>query len=173
MRKIWLVAKGEYLKRVAKRSFLLGTLLIPLMFTIIIAATIFIIERDKNTDPFGYIDHIGILAENKVPELEKGQEMIKFISYPDRAAAQTALESGEIQAFHVIPENFLESRMVDLYYLDDYPDTSVLIQFDDFVRANVLPEGPNIIQNRIIEGVNLTLRSADGKRQFDEDVGFT
>ena len=67
MRKIWLVAKGEYLKRVAKRSFLLGTLLIPFVFIIIIGVTIFIIDREKNLDPIGYVDHSGILEHNQIP----------------------------------------------------------------------------------------------------------
>ena len=66
----------------------------------------------------------------------------------------------------------LNSQKVDLYYWDEYPANSVLHEFDDYVRANLLPAGPDEIQNRIIDGSNLTLRSSDGKRQFDENIGF-
>ena len=74
MRKIWLVAKSEYLKRVAKKSFLAGTLLIPIMFGVIIGVTIFIIERDKNTKPFGYVDHSSILASGLLPESDGNED---------------------------------------------------------------------------------------------------
>jgi ABC-2 type transport system permease protein len=172
MGKIWLVAKGEYLKRVAKRSFLLGTLLIPFVFIIIIGVTILIIDREKNTDPFGYVDHSGILEENIIPEFDNSRDKVEFREFPDIASARNALTREEIQAFQVLSEDFLESQETALYYLDEYPDWSVLVQFDDLIRTNILQNGPNILQNRIIEGVDLTLRSADGKRQFDEEVGF-
>lgn len=172
MTKIWLVAKGEYLKRVAKRSFLLGTFLIPMLFAVIIGITIFIIEQDRNKNPFGYVDNSGLLNMTQLSEMKEDEEWVEIISYPDQNAAISALEKGEIQGFYVISEDFLNSRKVDLYYWDENPDSSVLIQFDNFIRASVLPEGPNIIEKRIIEGVNLTLQSADGKRQFDDEVGF-
>jgi ABC-2 type transport system permease protein len=172
MRKIWLVARGEFLNRAGKRSFLVGTFLIPLIFAITIAITVFVIERDKNTDPFGYVDQSGLLKEGRLPAMEDDEKIIEFIAFPDKDSALIALENREIQAFHVIPGDFLRSRKVDLYYWDEYPDSSVLNQFDDFVRANLLPEGPNTVQNRIIEGINLTLQSSDGKRQFDNQVGF-
>ena len=143
--------------------------LIPFIFAIIIGITIFIIERDKNTSPFGYVDLSGILNESQLSEYKIDEEEVELIAFPDKGSALKALERGEIQAFHVVPDNFLNSRKVDLYYWDEYPNSSILNQFDDFVRANVLPEGPNALQNRIIYGINLTLVSEDGNRQFDEE----
>jgi ABC-2 type transport system permease protein len=172
MPKLWLVAKQEYLKRVKKKTFLVGTLLIPFMIGVIIGVTIFIVERDKNTQPFGYVDHSGVLAAAKLPELAEDEEMIEFVAFPDQDRALAALEAGEIQAFHVVPENFLEKPQVDLYYWDEYPARSILRDFDDFARANLLPDGASTLQTRIIEGSSLTLMSADGSRQFNDDVGF-
>lgn len=171
MRKIWLVAKSEYLKRVAKRSFLLGTFLIPIIFAIIIVLTIFIIERDKNTAPLGYIDRSGVLLDPRNSKLNH-ENLIELIPYNDREPALTALESGEIQALYIISEDFLESSKLELYYWDEYPDQSVQKQFNDVIRESILPDGPDPIQTRIIEDFDLTLRSIDGKRQFDEEVGF-
>jgi ABC-2 type transport system permease protein len=170
MRKLWLVAKGEYLKRVSKKSFLIGTLLIPILFGIIIGVTIFIIDRDKNTKSFGYVDHSGILDAGILPDPE--EEMIEIVAFLEEGSALAALEAGEIQAFHVIPEDFLEKQKVDLYFWDEYPDRDILRDFDDFIRANLLPDGPDEVQNRIIQGANLTLHSADGKRKFNDDFGF-
>ncbi len=172
MPKLWLVAKQEYFKRVKKKSFFAGTMLIPLMLGIIIGVTIFIIERDQNTLPFGYVDYSGVLAAGVLPELEEDEEMIAMVAFPDEAAALTALETGEIQAFHIVPKNFLEKPQVDLYYWDEYPDRSTLRDFDDFVRVNLLPEGASPLQSRIIRGTDLTLMSADGTRHFNDEVGF-
>jgi ABC-2 type transport system permease protein len=172
MHKFWLVVKQEYLIRVRKKSFIVGTLSFPLIFGIIIAVTIFIIERDKNTKPLGYVDHCGILTRGLLPELEDDEEMIEMVAYPNQEIALTALEAGNIQAFQVIPENYLESHKVDLYYWEEYPDQSVLNDFNDFIRANLLPAESGEIQIRIIEGVNLTLQSADGTRKFNQESGF-
>jgi ABC-2 type transport system permease protein len=170
MYKLWLVAKSEYIKRVGKKSFIIGTFLIPIVFGVIIGITIYIIERDKNTKPFGYVDHSGILAEKLLPELD--EEMVEIVHFPDEETALAALETGVIQGVLVVPANYLEKQKVDLYYWDEYPDASILKDFDDFVRASMLPEGPDEIQKRIIEGSDLTLQSADGKRKFDEEFGF-
>lgn len=171
MRKVFLVAKGEYLKRVAKRSFLFGTLLIPIIFSIAIGITIFIIDRGKNTDPFGYIDHSGILTNTQHFDIDD-EDIIQFISFEDKQTALAALENEKIQGFFIIPENILTSRKVDIFYWDEYPDQIVLNQFNDFIRSNVLLEGPNPLQNLIIQGFDLTLSSADGNREFDDEVGF-
>jgi ABC-2 type transport system permease protein len=172
MRKFWLIAKQEYLKRIQKRSFLIGTLLIPLLFAAIIGVTIFVINHNKNSLPFGYIDHSGVLSAGLLPKPKDDEKMIEMRPFSDQETAMAALDAGEIQAFDVIPENFLQTRKIDLYYWDKYPDNSVLRDFDDFVRANLLPEGPNQLQTRIIEGVNLNIVSVDGKRTFNNELGF-
>ena len=171
MHKIWLVAKSEYLKRVAKKSFLLGTLLIPILFAFIIGITIFIIDRDKNTNPLGYLDLSGILLDSRNLKIDQ-DDRVELIPFNDKGSGLTALENGEIQALYIISGDYLVTRKVELYYWDEYPDRSTQNQFDDFIRNSLLPDEPDSIQTRIIEGFDLTLRSADGKRQFDEDVGF-
>lgn len=170
MVKLWLVAKGEYIKRTSKRSFLVGTFLIPIVFGIILGVTILIIQHDKNSKPFGYVDNSGLLDARLIPSLNP--ESINIIEFPDVDSAMSALEAGLIQAYHVVPIDFLEKQKVDLYYWDEYPDGSVLQDFDDFIRLSLLPDGPNQLQHRIIEGSNLTIQSGDGKRRFDEEFGF-
>jgi ABC-2 type transport system permease protein len=172
MRKLWLVAKQEFQKRVKKKSFIIGTLLFPVLFGIIIGVTIFIIERDKNTNPIGYVDHSGILKAGLLPENSTNDTVIKIIEFTSQKEAMLAIENLEIQAFFVVPADYLISKRVDLYYWRDYPDQSTIRVFNDYIRMNLLPDGPGIIQSRIIEGIDLTMRSGDGKRQFDEDTGF-
>jgi ABC-2 type transport system permease protein len=172
MRKLWFVIQHEYKKRVVKKSFLIGTLLLPIIFGIIIAVTVYIVENDKNTSPLGYVDHSGLLSQGLLPDIEDGEERIQFRAFKSYDQALIALEDGEIQAFHLIPENYLETGKVDFYYWDEYPDQSILVEFNNFIRANLVSGKFDDVQTRIIEGINLTLQSADGTRKFNEESGI-
>jgi ABC-2 type transport system permease protein len=44
MYKIWIIFEREYLQRVKKKSFLIGTLLTPLIFPLFIGITIFFFQ---------------------------------------------------------------------------------------------------------------------------------
>ena len=101
------------------------------------------------------------------------KETVEIIAFPDEERARVALEADEIQGYHVIPENYLETLYVDLYYLEESPDSSVLRDFDDFVRANLLQSAPTAIQTRIMEGTTLTVQSANDAREFqDNETGI-
>jgi ABC-2 type transport system permease protein len=169
MRNFWLVAKKEYLMRVKVRSFLLGILVVPGIFILIIGGTIIISNQQVSDLPFGYVDYSGLLSGNIV---QADDGLVPIIKYPDEIAAKEALEAEDIQGYHVIAQNYLETLEVDLYYLDERPDTEVLIAFDDYVRAHLLPSGPTKEQTRLIEGSELILRSSDGSREFRAGAGF-
>lgn len=171
MNKLWLVTKQEYIKRAKQRSFMLGSMVVPIIFVIIIGVTIFLIESGASDKPFGYVDQSGLLREITSP-VPWDDEMVEMRAFPDQETAMAALRAGEIQGYHVIPQDYPENLQVDLYYTDERPDHDVLVDFDNFVRANLLREGPNKIQSRIIEGSDLIVRSAAGEREFREGVGF-
>jgi len=164
------VAKFEFLKRVGKKSFIIGTSLIPLLFGVIIGVTVLIIKSNKNTMPVGLIDKAGIIKRTSIYDVD--EDMIKFIPFQNYNSAINSLHEGDIQGFFIVPEGYPDELEVDLYYLDEYPDDDVLGDFDDLIRSNILPEGPDRLQTRIIEGSNLTVYSTDGKRKFDNEFGI-
>lgn len=170
MGKLWLMAKEEYSKRVSERSFLIGTLAIPLVFTLIIAVTIIVIEQNDDNRPFGYVDYSGFLENTSGQKAT--DNTVEIRAFPSEASAREALRAGDIQGFHVIPADYLGTLKVDLYYLDERPEREVLVDFDDFVRTTLTKVGISDIQTRIIEGVDLTVRSVDGRRTFQEGAGF-
>ena len=63
MRNFWLMAKHEYRKMVGKRSFLLGTLGIPLLIIVVTGLGIFITLRGEDRRPLGYVDQAGVLLQ--------------------------------------------------------------------------------------------------------------
>src|SRR5882757_9813039 len=65
MNKIWLIIEREFLNRVQKKSFLVATILIPLIFPTIIALLVFVSrESEKNAkkEVVWYIDQSEIFV---------------------------------------------------------------------------------------------------------------
>ena len=181
MRKSFLVAKHEYLKMVRKRSFLLSTLGMPLLIIVVMAVSI-AVAMGGNDTPLGYVDHTGALDPDVQPpgpalSLSKGIETqiarerasdVEIRSYPDETSARVALEAEEIQAYYVVPEEYLATGQLELYYWDDAPGEAVQSDFEDFVRANLVSGLDEPAALRAFDGVNLAVRSADGSREVSE-----
>lgn len=169
MRELLLVAKEEYRKRAAKRSFVITTLLIPFIYVIIFSVAILVAVGGASKDPFGYVDLSGTLPTTISPATDDSVEMRPF---PDEASARIALENGEIQGYHIIPTDYPQNLEVELVYLEDRPKSEILVDFDNFVRDAILVDAPDPVQNRIIDGSEVVVRSIDGRREFREGIGF-
>jgi ABC-2 type transport system permease protein len=170
MRKAFLVAKHEYLKMVRKRSFLLGTLGIPLLIVVVMAVIIVISVRGGSNAPVGYVDHASILDPTvQQPGRSDG---VEIRAYSDEAAARAALEAHEIQAYYVIPQDYLSTGDVQLYYWSDAPGEAIQSDFENFLRANLVRGLPDAVARRVSRGFDLTMRSADGRREIKESDFF-
>ena len=171
MKKFWLVARQEYRNRVFRRSFLLGTLVVPLLIFILLAAFIIVAVSTLDTRPIGYVDHSGVLDGAVMPERAlNGEPMIvKVRPFPDEESADAALRNEEIQAYYVFPEDYLENPKADLYYLEEPPSSTLLKDFEDYMRYNLLPEHPTPEQELAARGFNLVVRSSDGNKEFDSE----
>jgi ABC-2 type transport system permease protein len=169
MHKFWLVAKQEYQNRTFQRSFIIGTLIVPIMLAVVIGVTVLIIENQMDDRPFGYVDFSGTLSNATMPQNDK--ETVEIIAFSDIESAKNALYAEEIQGYHVLPKNYLDTLYVDLYYLEDAPASRILRDFDDYVRANILLSTPTAGQLRLMEGTQLTVRSINGSRQFQDNQG--
>jgi ABC-2 type transport system permease protein len=167
MRKAWIVARHEYLKMVRRRSFLIGTLGVPLLIAIVMAISISVSLGGRDGRALGYVDRAGVLAAAVRPPGEESARAVTLRAYPDEASARDALDSGEIQAFYVLPAGYLASGEMALYYQEEPPGDAVVGQFDDFVRANLVANRPEAVRQRAVEGPTITVRSADGRRQIN------
>ena len=170
MRKLWLVAKHEYLKRVKKRSFLLVVLGIPLLMIGVSAVTAFVMLSTADDRPVGYVDHAGFLDTAMVSALQADdRRFVEIRAYPDEAAARAALEEERIQAYYVVPEDYREEQELTLMYWQEAPDDGIQEDFADFIRANLIRETSEAVRTRINDGPNLTVRSLDGQRELSGD----
>jgi ABC-2 type transport system permease protein len=167
MRKLWLIARHEYLKIIHKRSFLLGTLALPVFFVGIMVLSIVFTVGGTDRRPIGYVDHSGVLSAGVVPtKNSRGEQLIEIRRFADEAAARKALEAGQIQAYYVLPGDYPDTLDVTLYYWDKVPADSIQSDFDYFVRANLAAQLPAAVQERALKGDELTARSADGGQEL-------
>ena len=63
MHKIWLIIKREYLTRVRKRTFIIGTLLFPILYMALIFGTGYIAEKTRQNLHVAIIDSSGYFTE--------------------------------------------------------------------------------------------------------------
>jgi len=153
---------------VRQRSFLVGTLSILAIIAVIMGITAIIVMGGRDDRPVGYVDHAGVLGMQAVSAAD-GPELHAF---PDEAAARKALEAGVIQAFYMLPEDYLSRREVALFYGKDKPGERVSGAFDEALRTALAASAlagraPAEVRQRLIEGSQVTLRSLDGRRQID------
>ena len=74
MNKIWLIIQREFLSRVQKKSFLIATIVVPLIFPAIIALLVFISkESEKHTkkEVIYYLDESGIFRPDTIKYIFK------------------------------------------------------------------------------------------------------
>ena len=169
LRKWFLVARHEYNKMVRRKSFLIGTLGVPLLIVVVMAVAISVAVGGADDRPVGYVDHAGVLDASLLPPEKGRRRAIEMRAYPDEDAARAALESGEIQALYVLPAEYLASGRMTLTYWDDAPGDAVWAQFDDFLRANLVATQPGDVQVRAVDGLSLTVRAADGSREVHSE----
>ncbi len=66
MKKTWLIIKREYLTRVRKRTFIIGTLLFPLLYMLMIFGTSYIAEKSKHNLRVALSDKTGLFTDSLV-----------------------------------------------------------------------------------------------------------
>jgi len=149
MRKTFFVLKHELITILSSRSFLLVSIGIPVVSALIfmvvtrisgsstassMVSQIFTAQQEMKKAE-GYIDHSGIIRV-----LPEGYSPDQFIAYPDEASARAALDAGQIAAYYVVPENFVEKGKLIYIRPDFNPLTAAgkSFMFERLLRINLL-----------------------------------
>ena len=115
MRKIWTIARHEYLVNVRRPGFIIITALVPLLGALgLLVASFFggqasaFFERQFAPEPkqIGVVDHLGAFT----PVLPAYQE--RYHLFADEEAGREALRADEIATLLVIPKDYVESGQV-------------------------------------------------------------
>jgi ABC-2 type transport system permease protein len=172
MTKFWRVAIQEYQRHVLRRRFLFALLSVPVMISIMVLMIIILVGMEMDNTPVGYVDQSGIL-ENPLTPPSPGPPAspVPFISFENEAQARLALNAGELQAYYVLPADYLEQGQAKLVYIEE-PRGSVYSQFNDFLSVNLLADYSPEVKTRISEGSDVVVKSIDNRREASQRDWF-
>lgn len=127
MNKTWLVMRNEILTQVTRRSWLLLTFGLPVVLALVLFARPLLTggaapAAGASASPAdqgelkveGYVDHSGLIRN--IPA-DIGD---KLLAYADEGSAREALDAGDITAYYIVPEDYVEKG--EFVYV--YPDLS-------------------------------------------------
>jgi ABC-2 type transport system permease protein len=127
MNKTWLVMRNEILINVTRRSWLLLTVGVPVVLVLVMLARPLLTggappaagasaspASQEELKVEGYVDHSGLIRN--IPT-DIGD---KLLAYADEGSAREALDAGDITAYYIVPEDYVEKG--EFVYV--YPDLS-------------------------------------------------
>ncbi len=103
MNKTWIIAQREFLTRVKKKTFLVTTILLPLLIFGFYAMMIYFSIKGADDYKIALVDKANIF-DNSIPSNDK--EIIFEFSKEDTATLNKKVEKGTIDGYLVIPENY-------------------------------------------------------------------
>lgn len=159
MKKIWLIAKTTYRRRVRSGMFLILTFGLPVLM--IIAGAIPIIREERGageTVRIGYVDQTGRLAS--VSQVSAEGVTVNLTPYAGPDAAQSAVQQGEIAGYLVIPENYFQGGTAT-FYAEEEPNSRTEAALARFMRQAMLPDQPAWVVERLSDPSNVTYVAQD------------
>ncbi|MCS7178818.1 MAG: ABC transporter permease [Anaerolineae bacterium] len=145
-RKIWTIARHEYLTNLRRAGFIVMTALIPALGLVALVLTALLLPRgdavanwlerqfDVGRKPIGVVDHSGYFT----PILPEYRET--FVLYEDPEAAEAALRAGELQAVLVIGEDYLGTGRITALTRESFGEAAIADsrQVRNFLIAHLL-----------------------------------
>jgi len=106
MNKILLIIKREYLTRVRKRTFIIGTILFPVLYLALIFGTGYIADKSRQDLYVGIIDKSGYFTEELIAKTNQADTVnrISLIRIPEEIF-KSQYDSLGYSGYIVIPEN--------------------------------------------------------------------
>lgn len=108
MNKILLIIKREFLTRVRKRTFIIGTILFPLLYLGLIFGTGYIADKTRQDLRIALIDHSGLFTDQRVNSVNKEDtaNSLRLFAASQERVVMNAFDSLGLDGYVVIPENF-------------------------------------------------------------------
>ncbi|MCS5490495.1 ABC transporter permease [Algoriphagus limi] len=178
MNKIWLVIQREYLSRVKKKSFLLATLLTPLIFPAIMAIFIWIAVEEKENQALRIIE---VVDENDLFFLESSEQYAFSFSSRSVDEAKDLVKNGDRYGFLYIPKINLEKPEGITYYGEENPNMNLIsylrsslkkkIEDQRLFESGIDPEILSQIRTSV-DVKAITLDEGGGERVSDATVNY-
>ncbi|CAN0086926.1 unnamed protein product, partial [Chrysoparadoxa australica] len=131
MHNILLVIKREYLSRVRKKSFLIMTIVGPLLFAAIMIVPILLSNQAKDMQEILILDESGMF-ESTFEDEEK--IIYQYNQFKDLDKAKTAIQKGKYNGLLVIPDQSIDDLSEASYYAMSNPSISSLNRLERKLR---------------------------------------
>jgi ABC-2 type transport system permease protein len=145
MNKTFLVMKHEFWRHFKRRSFLFAVLGLPLMM-VVIAAAVIIFFSGKAEEPVGVVDQAGVVMEPAAYASFK-EISTPFMLFDSETAVHDALMAGEVQAYFILPADYLQSGQVTLYHNGNTFE-GIAGEVSDYLRASLLSASDPLLLER-------------------------
>lgn len=132
--KIFLVVKREYLARVRKRSFIVATILTPLIFPSILGVFLWIGMSDTGGDAARFIE---VVDENQEFFLESNELFVFSYGSQTIAKAKEMVQKGNRFGFLHIPKLDLAQPTGITFYAAETPGMSVVSGLESELKAKI------------------------------------
>ena len=134
MNKILLVIQREYLARVKKKSFLVATLLTPLIFPAIIGVFVWIAAGEKENQSLRIIE---VIDETGLFFMESSEQYAFTSSLKDPEQAKKMVQDGERYGFLFIPKLDLKNPEGIQYYGIENPSLNLMDYLESALKRKI------------------------------------
>lgn len=166
MNKIWLIIQREFLSRVKKKSFLLATLLVPLIFPTIIGGMVyFAIQEEKNAEQ----RTIQLLNESEFLEFEESSKYKYVEINGDLEQAKTAFNESDDFALIYIPKLDIENPEGISFYSKTSPGITLISDFERNIARQI--RDVKLINSGLSEEVLESLKTSVSIKAFNIQDG--
>ncbi|MFY1110897.1 MAG: ABC transporter permease [Methanosarcinaceae archaeon] len=168
--KAFTVARHEFLKTVKRKEFLFMTFIFPVFLAGITLVPALLAGMTPSEDQsVGYVDMTGSFdfpgevtnGGFAVGPFGEKSSTIEFVRYEDNPEASRALRAGDISSYIVIPEDFLEAGVIELYVSEKgvpVPRVNLAADLSDIVVTSLLQdEVDETVLRRVKDPVNIKL----------------
>jgi ABC-2 type transport system permease protein len=160
MPKWWLVAKREFLYNIRRPAFIFASFVMPFLLALVLFIVFSLISNTftaEVTDPIGYVDASGVLAD----AVDKPDN---FTAFPDEDAAEAALQAETLRAYFTIGTDYLQTGDVTIVRNGDLSPAAE-DAIEDYLLANLAASAENSDQaNLISDPVDMEIRALDSGR---------
>jgi ABC-2 type transport system permease protein len=106
MQKILLIIRREYLTRVRKKTFIIGTILFPVLYLLLIFGTGYIANKSRQDMTVGLIDKSGYFTKDLIEKINKTDTLNKLsLIKESEEDFKTQYDSLGYNGYIVIPQN--------------------------------------------------------------------
>ncbi len=170
MDKVWLIISREYSTRVRKKSFLIMTLLGPLLFVGFMAAAFFLTQSDERSYQVVLTDAEGLFGKVLFMEEFENSDYVKFNFYPGSMTDEEFKEGPYDLKVDVVKEA-IYSQNLNIFY-KDHPSFKIQKHISAQLEQNF--EKVKLADNQVSKETYESIKTKINLRPLDIDkVGAT